>query len=247
MEGALPDPETAAERLLIIQRLANSKKKEVVVLTRASLDEEAPAPAALKKLEIRLARGTTLDREALIAKPSPPPVTNRRRRFPPVANSPSGAEFSMCFRSNTRFPSAWSCSETRSSPCVNSISIPKPACASRTPARAAARRNGKPHGEIARIHRREGRHRRNGCGRHGHGPGVALHARRFRARHIGAHLHGRGGWRDAAEDFSGAFLDHGLGQFEAGDFVVDELKREQLFRLAQGMARERLAGPYFLQ
>ena len=67
MEGALPDPETTAERLLIVQRLANSKKKEIVVLTRSSLDEEAPSPAALKKLEIRLARGITLDREALIA------------------------------------------------------------------------------------------------------------------------------------------------------------------------------------
>src|SRR5580698_1015125 len=42
MEGALPDPETAAERLLIVQRLSNSKKKEIVVLTRSSLDEEAP-------------------------------------------------------------------------------------------------------------------------------------------------------------------------------------------------------------
>ena len=33
----------------------------------------------------------------------------------------------------------------------------------------------------------------------------------------------------AAEDFSGAFLDHGLGEFEAGDFVVDEIKRERFF------------------
>ncbi|HYR57391.1 MAG TPA: DEAD/DEAH box helicase, partial [Chthoniobacteraceae bacterium] len=31
------------------------------------------------------------------------------------------------------------------------------------------------------------------------------------------------------EDFSTAFFDHGLGEFEAGDFVVDEFKRERFF------------------
>ena len=32
-----------------------------------------------------------------------------------------------------------------------------------------------------------------------------------------------------ALDFSTAFYEHGLGQFEAGDFVVDEIKRERFF------------------
>ena len=32
-----------------------------------------------------------------------------------------------------------------------------------------------------------------------------------------------------AEDYSTAFFDHGLGEFEAGDFVVDEIKRERFF------------------
>src|SRR5207302_2322421 len=35
---------------------------------------------------------------------------------------------------------------------------------------------------------------------------------------------------DAPEDFSGAFYDHGLGEFEAGDFVVEEAKRERFFQ-----------------
>src|SRR6202000_1686049 len=34
----------------------------------------------------------------------------------------------------------------------------------------------------------------------------------------------------SAEDYSTAFFDHGLGEFEAGDFVVDEIKRERFFR-----------------
>ena len=35
---------------------------------------------------------------------------------------------------------------------------------------------------------------------------------------------------DGPEDFSAAFFDHGLGEFEVGDFVVDEGRRQQFFR-----------------
>ena len=47
VEGALPDPETAAERLALVQTLAGSRKKEIVVLTHGSLDNDVPTPAAL--------------------------------------------------------------------------------------------------------------------------------------------------------------------------------------------------------
>ena len=47
--------------------LATSRKKEIVVLTHASLDDDVPSSAALKKLEIKLARGARLDRAALLA------------------------------------------------------------------------------------------------------------------------------------------------------------------------------------
>ena len=67
VEGALPDPETTAERLALVQTLATSRKKEIVVLTHGSLDDDVPTPSALKKLEIKLARGARLDREALLA------------------------------------------------------------------------------------------------------------------------------------------------------------------------------------
>ena len=68
VEGALPDPETAAERLALVQTLAGSRKKEIVVLTHGSLDNDVPTPAALKKLEIKLARGAALDSAGLLAK-----------------------------------------------------------------------------------------------------------------------------------------------------------------------------------
>jgi len=37
----------------------------------------------------------------------------------------------------------------------------------------------------------------------------------------------------SAEDFTTAFFDHGLGEFEAGDFVIDEGKRERFFNQLQ--------------
>lgn len=39
VEGALPDPESTADRLGIVQKLATSKGRELVVLTRASLED----------------------------------------------------------------------------------------------------------------------------------------------------------------------------------------------------------------
>ncbi len=66
IEGALPDPESVAERLGIVQRLTSTKGRQLVVLTRASLDSEVPSPATLKQLEIKLRRATRLDREALL-------------------------------------------------------------------------------------------------------------------------------------------------------------------------------------
>ncbi len=66
VEGALPDPETAAERLELVQKLG-TPGKVVLVLTEKSLGDPVPAPSALRKLELRLERGALLDREKLIA------------------------------------------------------------------------------------------------------------------------------------------------------------------------------------
>ena len=67
VEGALPDPETSAERLGIIQRLGAKGGREIVVCTRASLADDVPAPDTLKQLAIVLKRGTRADRDRLIA------------------------------------------------------------------------------------------------------------------------------------------------------------------------------------
>ena len=63
VEGAIPDPETAAERLGIVQQLGGKKGREIVVLTRTNLNGQVPAPDALKQLAIVLKRGARLNRE----------------------------------------------------------------------------------------------------------------------------------------------------------------------------------------
>src|SRR5688572_10776544 len=42
VEGAIADPENAAERLAVIHKLADLKARSIIVLTRASLDEQVP-------------------------------------------------------------------------------------------------------------------------------------------------------------------------------------------------------------
>ena len=64
-EGALPDPEIVAERLEVLQQIAEGKRA-VVVLTASSLEDQVPPAEALQKQSIALRRGDRLDRETLI-------------------------------------------------------------------------------------------------------------------------------------------------------------------------------------
>ncbi len=65
-ENAVPDSEIATERLEILQRLGAKKETHPVVVTRTSLDEQVPSPAGLKSISIKLSRSTKLDREKLL-------------------------------------------------------------------------------------------------------------------------------------------------------------------------------------
>ena len=71
VEGAMPDPETGAERLAIIHRLNVRDDKAaplVIVLTRAALDETVPDAEQMQSLELRLSRGETVMREMLLGR-----------------------------------------------------------------------------------------------------------------------------------------------------------------------------------
>ena len=66
VEGAVPDPEVAAERLGVLQRLTSGKSGAVVVVTRRSLDEQVSAPRTLEKATLGLAAGERKDRDQFV-------------------------------------------------------------------------------------------------------------------------------------------------------------------------------------
>ncbi len=59
VENILPDPEIAAERLALLNRVQREKGPHVIVATRAALNQPAPDPAALKAALLVLRRGKT--------------------------------------------------------------------------------------------------------------------------------------------------------------------------------------------
>jgi transcription-repair coupling factor (superfamily II helicase) len=71
VENILPDPEIAAERLALLNRIQRDKKPHVIIATRAALDQAAPDLAALSSAVLALRRGAgePMERtiEALVA------------------------------------------------------------------------------------------------------------------------------------------------------------------------------------
>jgi transcription-repair coupling factor (superfamily II helicase) len=57
VENILPDPELAAERLALLNRIQREKGPQLIVATRDALDQPAPDPAALKTAVLILRRG----------------------------------------------------------------------------------------------------------------------------------------------------------------------------------------------
>ncbi len=66
VEGAIPDPEVSAERLGILQRLADPESSPVVVINGKSLEEEVPPNTSLHKATLEMRKGERLDREAIL-------------------------------------------------------------------------------------------------------------------------------------------------------------------------------------
>ena len=59
LENVLPDQEIAAERLALLSRVETSRRRHVIVATRASLEQPAPQRGALQAAALRLRRGGT--------------------------------------------------------------------------------------------------------------------------------------------------------------------------------------------
>jgi transcription-repair coupling factor (superfamily II helicase) len=66
VENILPDPEVAAERLALLNRIQREKGPHLIVTTRAALDQPAPDPAALNAAALTLRRGKQAPLEGTI-------------------------------------------------------------------------------------------------------------------------------------------------------------------------------------
>src|SRR3984957_18851298 len=64
VKGSVSDPEIVAERLEVLQKVAEGKRA-VVVLTESSLEDTVPSAQALRKQTVQLRRNDRLDRQAL--------------------------------------------------------------------------------------------------------------------------------------------------------------------------------------
>jgi transcription-repair coupling factor (superfamily II helicase) len=65
-ENVLPDPEIAAERLAVLMQIGREPGTHIVVATRASLDQAAPARGTLHSAVTQLRRGATAQMERLL-------------------------------------------------------------------------------------------------------------------------------------------------------------------------------------
>ncbi len=66
VENILPDQEIAAERLALLRRVEGNRRSHLIVATRASLDQPAPKRGTLREAALKLRRGTSESREHLI-------------------------------------------------------------------------------------------------------------------------------------------------------------------------------------
>jgi transcription-repair coupling factor (superfamily II helicase) len=243
IEGALPDPESVAERLGIVQRLTAAKGRQIVVLTRASLDTEVPSPAALQQLTFPLHRSMRLDREELLRKLT-------EAGYEHVAQVSARGQYAVrggildVFSFHHALPVRIELFDDeieslREFDLDTQVSVSHLHLTSLMLGETASERR------ICRLHElikeqdltidaeaswfaAQARILEGGEGFTAEITEELATAPTPAASPISA---------DCAppvipipaEDFSTAFYDHGLGEFEAGDFVVDEIKRERFF------------------
>jgi len=217
-ENVLPDPEIAAERLSLLQTLSGEKARptqqgRLLVLTKASLDEPVPSPAGLRSEAIQLKRAGKLDRDALVARLS-------EAGYEPVAQVAMRGQFAV--RGGIMDVFAWNHTQpVRVELFGDEIeSIRQFDLDAQTSVERL---------DTCTILLTESDRQTCALEEYIRDADITLNvnAGYGEAR---AHILAGAQTADGPEDFSAAFFDHGLGEFEVGDFVVDEARRQQFFR-----------------
>ena len=214
-EGALPDPDITAERLEILHGLLGSKNAQepgLLVITRESLSEQVPAPAALQQATLEIAVGNRLDRDELAK-------SLQKAGFERVAQVSLRGQFAVrggildIFSWQQTLPirielfddlvesiRAFDLDSQTSIEHLRSCSI----------LLAEQTQNTCPLADYIRGDLT-----------------VAAHLQEHVECDIQICEGAASG--DATEDYSSAFFEHGLGEFDAGDLIIEESKRERFF------------------
>jgi transcription-repair coupling factor (superfamily II helicase) len=283
VEGAIPDPETVAERLAIIHRLNardDGKKPPVLVLTKAALDEAVPDAEQMQSLELQLARGETVMREMLLGRLSAAGYeqaaqVSQRGQFAVRGgivdvfsfhhSLPTRLEFfgdelesirQFDLDAQTSVEQLPSCTillgqaaprERRLRDCIREGDITVDAGAGWLEAKVTisvggipggtldpSAVSGDPAGNTSQDVRSHDAHSDSDARRgvSGESPETAPESGAPSEKHPASPDAAREEFDEARtfiEDYSLAFFDNGLGEFEAGDFVVDEARRERFF------------------
>ncbi len=215
VEGAVGDPEATAERLGVLEKLAGTQR-QVVVVTAASLEEPVPAASALRKLELHVRQGERLDREALIGRLvaggyEQSGQVSARGQFAVRGGILDVFSFQQALPVRLEFfgdeVESMRCFDLDQQTSVETLET----CALML---GDALEPGVDAAAKFLDYFREG----DLMAAFGDGAPDAT-----------VRVLEHGGEQDGPEDFRGAFFEHGLGPFEAGDFVVDERKREGFF------------------
>ncbi len=220
-ENMLPDPEIAAERLSLLDALSGDKshpshQSQILVLTRTSLDESVPSPAGLRSEAVQLKRTARLDRDALVQRMG-------AAGYEPVAQVAMRGQFAV--RGGILDIFAWNHTQpVRIELFGDEIeSIRQFDLDAQTSVQ---------HLDGCTILLAESD--RQSCPLLDYIRPADLTVN-LNAGFSAARVHVLAGAQtgEGPEDYSAAFFDHGLGEFEVGDFVVDEGRRRQFFRQLQ--------------
>ncbi len=246
VEGALPDPEAVADRLSIVQRLAEpdgKRRPPIVVLTRAALGDSVVDEGELQRLKYAITRGARLDRDAFLKKLTDAgyehvPQVSGRGQF--AVRGGIADVFSFHHSQPVRIE--WFDDEIES---IRHFDLDAQTSVEQLNSCTLLL------GEAETLNKklRDYIHEADVT----IDAGAGWHDAQVRIVAGGGQEGGAGTGElelpeesdgtpeDAkeeepadsvpllAEDFSTAFFDHGLGEFAAGDFVVDEIKRERFF------------------
>ncbi|HEY5037045.1 MAG TPA: DEAD/DEAH box helicase, partial [Chthoniobacterales bacterium] len=214
LENILPDQEIAAERLALFRQL-EGKTRHVVVATRVSLEQPAPAKGSLRASVLHLQRGATAKLEEIVESLGAADyeravqVTTRGQFavrggildvFSWQAAQPMRAEF---FGDEIESLRAFDLDTQTSTGNLNSVELLLG---------GAADQSGTVRDYIAPEHLQ-----------------IAIEPEEETPAEI-VISEGSAETAGGAEDFSGAFIDCEIGEFDTGEFLIAEAKRKQFFQ-----------------